>query len=284
MGSFFDTFLLIETVIVSTLVGLDWLIGKSGRERVKQWVGTFWTIIQYDTLDTLAIRLLTKGNCVVDNLFGSRIISIRFIICSWIVNILMIIPLFYILANFVLHDYLYLYLIASFGLSTKFISTMQLKTISFFAIMSWLSCAAFSWSLRPPSVINNNWWVLTVLTFRFFISVFAVVSLFSLIILVFSIFSFYADNGPVQEDVLLAEGLEEVLTILIVIVYASWPIVLALLILFFIISAKVLRPVLQPLLNLLLSRIYENEQGVLTQVALGIGGIAKATQEILKYL
>ena len=47
---------------------------------------------------------------------------------------------------------------------------------------------------------------------------------------------------------------------------------------------KLLRPLLQPLISLLLERLYESKQGVLTQIAWILGAVSKAVQEILKHV
>ena len=44
---------------------------------------------------------------------------------------------------------------------------------------------------------------------------------------------------------------------------------------------KLLRPLLQRLISLLLERLYESKQGVLTQIAWTLGAVSKAIQEIL---
>jgi len=47
---------------------------------------------------------------------------------------------------------------------------------------------------------------------------------------------------------------------------------------------KLLRPLLQPLISLLLEPLYESKQGVLTQIAWILGAVSKAVQEILKHV
>ena len=48
-------------------------------------------------------------------------------------------------------------------------------------------------------------------------------------------------------------------------------------------SSKLFRPVLQPVLGRLLYLFHVSRQGVLTQLAVGGGIVAKATQESIKY-
>jgi hypothetical protein len=45
---------------------------------------------------------------------------------------------------------------------------------------------------------------------------------------------------------------------------------------------KLLRPLLQPVLSLLLERLYESKQGVLTQLAWMLVAVSKVVQEMLK--
>ena len=49
-------------------------------------------------------------------------------------------------------------------------------------------------------------------------------------------------------------------------------------------SSKVIKPVVKPIMARVLERFAESEKGVLTQISIGSGAVAKMVQEGLKFL
>ena len=71
---------------------------------------------------------------------------------------------------------------------------------------------------------------------------------------------------------------------LILLTFSALPFFISLFMVLILACLKLLRPLLQPLITLLLERLYENKQGVLTQIAWILGVVSKAIQEILKHV
>jgi len=73
-------------------------------------------------------------------------------------------------------------------------------------------------------------------------------------------------------------------TFFILLPISALPFFISLLLVLILASLKLLRPLLQPLITLLLERLYESKQGVLTQIAWILGAVSKAVQEVVKHV
>jgi hypothetical protein len=75
-----------------------------------------------------------------------------------------------------------------------------------------------------------------------------------------------------------------IFTFVLLLAISALPFFISLFVVLILACLKLLRPLLQPLITLFLERLYERKQGVLTQIALGLGTLSKLVQEVLKHM
>lgn len=296
MSNFFDRFFLVVTVLVAVLTIIDWSIGTQGRERMKQWVGDAWTTLQYETLDGLAISALSPIRRLLNKTYGKggrwRLVASAFLTNFVFLN------LAFLAINLAIEGDIhsaslffpqYIRLIFNFDLigllsQILFVTVLALGWVPF----RWLVDTINS-DIRPAAALAQwtkslGWLFVKIMGFSaIFVAFF---------LLLFAIWSYSITIAFAQIDIsdiggdenAVAELLLSVVFVFSVIgLVAVLPIATFALIFFLLLLLRVLRPWLQPLTLFLLDRLYQSKQGVLTQIAVGLGFAAKFIQEILKY-
>ncbi len=76
----FDGFFLNVAAIAAVLTAFDWLVGESGRKKLRERVGDFWTKLQYQSLDELYVGALQILRLRLSYVYGEKNLSARFIL------------------------------------------------------------------------------------------------------------------------------------------------------------------------------------------------------------
>jgi hypothetical protein len=305
MAGIFDGFFAGTAVVVAILTAADWLIGPSLRDRLREKVGDFWTALQYRKLDDLFVSNLVPLKRLVLRIYGTAPTSLRLILASLLTNVLAIAVVLLVLFRSNLS------LLASAftdNLAAPIVSIV-LVTV---ALTGWLP---FKWLARAfDSVVKEGaTWPDILSAFgrlagrllAFSLAYVAVLlglfaALFGLISVISSAHAQGRDDWPDCDwtcpgGVPFGEGAAQGIAMLgqaIIVgviatamlgLIAALPLVAMIGLLLFIVLLKIARPMIQPVTTLLLHRLYESKQGILTQAALGLGFIAKALQEVVKY-
>ena len=296
MSAFFDKFFLVVAVLVAVLTVIDWSIGTEGRERTRQSVGDAWTTLQYQTLDGLAISALNPVRRLLNKAYGNGK-GWKLVISAFLTNFI-IISLAFLSTYETFPDENYS-LSSIFSRYFRFIFSLEftgLLSQSLLLTVMLLGWIPFKWlidtlnsDIRPNAAfaewtLSLGWLIVKIFGF----SAFFVVSFFLLLI----VWSYSITIAHAQIDISdiggNPDGLAELL-LLVVLTFAAigliaaLPIVGAALIFTFLLLLRGFRPWLQPATLFLLDRLYQSKQGVLTQIAVGLGFVAKFIQEVLKY-
>ena len=70
----FDGFFLNVAAIAAVLTAFDWLVGESGRKKLRERVGDFWTKLQYQSLDELYVGALQILQLQLSYVYGEKIL------------------------------------------------------------------------------------------------------------------------------------------------------------------------------------------------------------------
>lgn len=287
MARFFDTFFIVTALLVAALTAADWLIGKEGRFHIRQRVGDFWTAIQYHSVDELFLRFCYRISLAISRLFGPRPLSLRFFVVSSVLNLVLLIAVVALIASLTGDDFFAMG-VMEMGLSDiRDIASNPITWI--FIVMpifaGWISFASLAWALDVSPDRGATWGLVATA----FLRLAAGTAMFALAVWVIAWLFVVVMATPPEDGALAA--ISAILNLLAAAVaagiaglYSSWPIAIGIAVLLLLVVLKIARPLFQPALSLLLMRLYESEKGVLTQVALGLGAVAKLIQEVAKHL
>lgn len=281
MSGFFDTFFVVTAGLVAALMLADWLIGKHGRGLVKQRVGDFWTVIQDNSVDRLFLGLCARASRTGDRYLGGNKFGLRSLLASCVLNLILLIPGLWFASELVglgtfdllvggLRDpeggnqFLLLFLLISFG-------------------AGWPAFAGVRWAFDVRTSCGN-WRQIFGILGRLLLSAVLITLLASGIL--YSSLALGPDPAAGGESGMFAILFLIALSLVVsaATLFAAWPIVVGAVLLVTIVALKLARPVLQPVLSLVLARLYESDKGVLTQISLALGSAVKVLQEVLKSL
>lgn len=296
LTGFFDRFLFSAAVIASVLTAFDWLVGEDGRKRLRERVGDFWTSLQYQSLDVLYITELQRLKAKLVIVYGDTVLSARFILVAFAVNVLwVLLSTIGILAWTELGKEL-VQISASVPVVTYVFIVLTMLAISL--ALGWYPIADSFWVIRRLASGANVWRVIYLPLFILLNSMlfFAVALLiFLLAWLVFISSAFGNDNfmqlmsqvqtsgvDPTKNPAMMDFGTKYlfpfVSVFIIMVPISALPFFVSLLLVVILVCLKLSRPLVQPVLSLLLERLYESKQGVLTQIAWILVAVSKAVQ------
>jgi hypothetical protein len=305
LSGFLDGFLLNVAAIVATITAFDWLVGENGRRRLREYVGDFWTTLQYKSLDELYIIALQKLRTKIIRIYGDRVFSTRFILVAFVVNLLWLIPIIVLNA---LWTKLGAELVELAPVLPKVTYVgIAITMFAYILVCGWFPVANLIWVIhRIPS--DASLW--RVLFSAAFVLLMAIVFVAVAVVIFFSCYLVFIsatfglenleqlfqqmirDQQELGLDPVNNEAFNDFTTkfmfpfvgfmFFIVLPVSLLPFFALLLIVLVLAALKMLRPLLQPVLSLLLQRLYESKQGVATQIALALGAVSKILQEVLK--
>ena len=306
LAGFFDVFLFNVAAIAAVLTAFDWLVGENGRKKLRERVGDFWTTLQYQSLDELYVSALQKFRLRLNRVYGEIILSARFILIAFVANVLWVAMSSIAVLGWTALGQELVQIAPSIPVETYI--GIALTMLVFSLLIGWYPIANFFRVVQRFSSGASSWLVLYSLlfvlwnAFLFFI-VADVILLFAWI--VFQGVTFGPDNFEQLMQQLIREkemGLDPTKnkammdfttkflfpfvasTFFILLPISALPFFISLFMVLILACLKLLRPLLQPLISLLLERLYESKQGVLTQIAWILGAVSKALQEILKHV
>lgn len=290
LSGFFDKFLFNVAAIAAVLTAFDWLVGEDGRKKLRERVGDFWTALQYQSLDELYVTALQRLKAKLAGVYGEKVLSARFILAAFAANVLWV--ALSIVALLLWTD---LGEVIASAPSVTYIG-IGLTMLVFSLALGWYPIANFFWVVRRlssgTSVGRVFYLPLFVLSNAvLFLIVAVVIVQLAWVVLISGAENFTRLGQQVQQhasepgvELSLIDTLSPFLlvTFFILIPISALPFFMSLLLVLILACLKLLRPLLQPVLTLLLERLYESKQGVLTQIAWILVAVSKAVQEMLK--
>lgn len=291
-----DGFLLFDAVFVTLLVFADWLLGQEKRVAMRERVGEWWIRVQDVSFTGLMAEDAGKIHARMEIVFGSGILSARrLLVTSGLILALtvMLIPAIQIAAVLILINFIpppdttsFLDIVRLFWDPRLTIDNPQIATTIVVNILTgFISLAATMFFLqlmaRGVSLIRLLVFIgadLVSILFLFLLNV--MISFTSLIdsvgLLIYS--SVYGGAAFFISILFLAT------VSLLAAIISILPSIFHLGVAASFMLSKIFRPLIQKPLELLLIRFHESPQGVLTQLAIGIGFGAKLLQAGAKFL
>ena len=283
--SWMDDFLFWDFIVVTMLVAVDWLLGEERRNSMRDTVGYWWIHAENIGYGELAAEDASIMRCMLVWLLGNGWFTARRISSSILVGIILAITVGFVFVVVTPSDRLAVVPFVAILLVTCIIA---LPT----AISCWLSFSLtiifLGWMVKRP-----------VLWFYVFIVLIDIVALALILYLGGSLTTIsIGEYSPrlLNYTSSANEGWEDVFhdtigvfalanrVLPVFVVVAAIPTVLHISYVLFLTFCKAFRRILGPVVGLLLKRLHESRQGVLTVIAAGCGVFAKLVQESAKYL
>jgi hypothetical protein len=304
LAGFFDGFLLGVTIIVGLLMSFDWLVGENGRRKLRERVGDFWTRLQYQSLDELYVSAFQKLSLRLKRIYGEKVLSARFILIAFAANVLWVVVFGVGLWRWVREGVAQ---VAPSIPSETYIG-LALTALVFSLLIGWYPVASFFRVVQRFSgggSLGRVFYSLLDILWNavLFFIIAAVIIMLAWLVFLFVAFGFenwiqLVDQITREKDMGLDSTKSEawdafftkflfpflVFTFFFLLPISALPFFISLLVVLILAWLKLLRPLLQPLVSLVLERLYESKQGVLTQIALGLGTLSKLVQEALKHM
>jgi hypothetical protein len=281
--NFDDEFFFMLGAVCTLLIFTDWLIGPLGRAKMREKLADWWIRLESNTFAGLVAEDAGKIARFFRAVFGERWFSWRRIVLTMGFSIFLTIFLARVM----------------FGRNIP-VDTAELILVLILAnaISDWLSLniTIFLLELMEKSVS------LVKLTFLIMLDIIVVICCAMVAVILFSATNIFIDAlgwgdaltdflgqyfDPAPERRLMANfsfGLMIALGIVIPLIFVTtslWSYGHIVLSIGFVIS-KLFRPVIKPVISLLLYRFQESKKGVLTLVAIGGGALIKLGQQAIK--
>jgi hypothetical protein len=304
ISGFADGFLAYVAIIVAIITAFDWLVGEDGRRRLKEYVGDFWTTLQYHSFEELYAGALQHAKTKIANLYGEKVLSSRFLVTAFAINFLWVSVSVVAMLFWTPFGKELIALLPPLTAGT-YVGLAITMVVFVFAI-GWYPMASFFWLARRLASGTSLRRVFYAPIFVLWNALIFVVLAAIIIFVAWMVFVFGAYGGE-NFDQLMQQMIREkemgadpakneawehfannyllpfmAFTFLILLPISLLPFLALLLIVLVLVCLKILRPLLQPLVSRLLERLYESEQGVLTQVTVIFGVVAKFVQEVGK--
>lgn len=273
-----DKFLFWDCVIVALLTFADWLLGEEKRAAMREKVGEWWLHVQEISFSGLVAEDAGIVRRALQRFFG-KINGFRCILLTFVFSFGITIISYYILFVLLfLKERTFVEVVTNFVAIVTELAPFLLAVIIFWglpnAFFDWLSLALTMFFLK---LMERN-------TNPLFLSVLILFDIFGAIL--FAFFAFYLGAallpGPTGIGGIIFVSQLAIVGIVVSITSAI-PSILHLLLSFVFLLSKLFRPLLQKPISIILIRFHESRQGVLTQLAVGAGAIAKLVQEAAKY-
>ena len=262
-----DGFAFFIFIIVTIITFVDWLLDDNQRNELRERIADWYVFLADTSFEQLLAKAALTIRKSIEKVFGKNWLSLRFIFLSFSLAIASSIAITvlirqYVVGNDSVEDFLIigsLFLVVSSSFST-WISLSLL--VRMFKVME-----------QHPSF--------RYLLFIIVIDIIAVIcSILFIGIIAYGIWYLFLWE-PVGALVLFIIFIPELIASCIT---SLLPIFIHILISISFIISKLTFPILKPPVTLILLRVNESKKGVLSLLAIGIGAIAKITQETIKYL
>lgn len=270
---FFDRFFFGVVAFVAFLSFVDFLLGKTGREKIKELVGNWWVYLE----DTTFAGLGAADAAWIRSWFEKRlgpILSFRFWVRAWLgASVLLVVALFG-LSSLIDESDKSLVAAAVERLVTAIAILADSGVILFLAntFVPVISLAVTQALLRLMAA-TNSLLLLFLLTIGDILAVLAIIVLTVIIVQSHRTIDPFNFGNVFDQMIWMSGGLVSLL-----------PIVLHTLLVTLFIVSKLTLPVFKKPVNLVLLRIYESDKGVLTLVGVALGALAKLCQEGIKLI
>lgn len=269
-SSFFDSFFFAILVLVASLAFIDFLLGKKGRERIKERVGDWWLFLD----DTTYAGLGAADAAKIHGWFRARlgpVASFRFWVSAWAgMCVLLVIALFAL----------------SSLLDGSFISGAPERLLAVFEVLADRSLVLVLANVMLPVVSlvvtlgllrlmssSNSLLLLLLLTLGGAVAVLTVIVVTVTIVQSHKTWDVFDFGNVFDQLIWMSGGFVALLPLLLHILLAS-----------LFMASKLTVPILKPPINLILLRLHESEKGVLSLIGVALGTLAKLAQEGLKLL
>ncbi len=299
-----DGFLFWDLFLVTFLIFADWLLGKEKRAAMRGKVGEWWLYLQDISFAGLVAEDAGKIRTFLEKLFGKRIFSFRRFAASILFGLSSLlvfgplIKLLFVLASGLLpHGQFELLLtIVAFYYYTLLVFPVGIILPTLFCIWASISVSIVFLRFMESSVSMRRLLLLIVLdlvsTLVLAVSTALVQQMLvfkiglndaidTLVIRSFEILTLSPDE-PMSPLAGIAYDLY--ITMLVVVFTSLLPTLVHLSVTGIFVLSKWFRPILQKPVGILLLRFHESEKGVLTQLAVALGTIAKFVQLGIKYV
>ena len=286
--SWIDGFLFWDALIVTSLIFADWIIGKERREAMRERVGEWWLYLDNSSYSGLVADDARTVRQFLQKMFGRSWLSPAFVQRTFIYSTAVA---FLVLTAF---QFYLLFLASSISSSASDDPVLLSEFAYAILVLVLLPVLMTMPAMITPNVISG-WLSIgftlfllkkmersTSLAVLLGILICDVVAACLVTVVSFVLLS-YALNGPSWGFYLSLPGIFSFFSVVAMAVTNSLPTLIhASLGILFILS-KLVSPLLKKPTEILLIRFYESKKGVLTQLAIGLGALAKIVQEIVKY-
>lgn len=268
-----DDFLFWNAALVAILVLADWLLGEEKRAAIREKMGYWWIYVQDLSYAGLTAEDARRVHTFLQRIFGAKWYKPRFTRLVFVISI--VLTWIVVLPAMVTH------LVAGNDVELGVSIIIFLVWSVTNAFLNWLSLAITFVLLRHMSK--------TIKLSR--------LALFILLDAVIAISLAYASYRLVVK-IVIPSNADHFFQIVLLLVMASvekvplfvaasavgaFPTLMHLGLAIVFLGSKLLRPVLQPPVSLVLLRFHESKKGVLTILAVFLGSSAKLVQEATKY-
>ena len=281
-SSWVDGFLLWDAIIIASLVFADWLLGNEQRKALKDKVGYWWLYLEEMSFSGLVAKDAGRVSRTFKRIFGARWWGVRRIGLASLVSL--IISFVFIMVEV---PKLVCETMENSGFHLAepsmipYLTTGPLFRTSSVpnAIVGWASLSITIWLLtmmaRSVSPIRLGFLMITDI-------VIAALLVYVCYIVTIGLHLTQIDpNFPELQGLQMQLIHESVFPITVI---ASLPTLIHLLVVIVFLGSKLFRPLLVKPVSLIMLRLYESPKGVLSQLAVGLGAVAKLLQQGMKYL
>lgn len=261
-----NTFVFVDFLVVSGLVLADWLIGKRGRAKLRDKFADIWVKLHDISFRGVTERQIALVDTVLNTLIGPRVKSIRYWAGATCWNMLFVWCFYiWVLRQRIPGTRQHEDAVIRYGWAQPgVLQTMAVVGIVGILLVANPTVALTHWSVRVLKKRISRWRLIGALA-----TVFALVALQLGAGLTFDAFRFSLRDGTVGTAVAVA----------VAVGFASlcWPILLGLLSIVVVLSRVILPQFKKPIV-LVVERLAESEQGVLTLFAVVLGAVAALFQ------
>lgn len=278
-----DKFLFYDSLFVSLLLFVDWLIGETKREEIRDKAGEWWLHVQEYSYKGLAQEDAAYVKNVLSKIFGSNWLSFRFIFGC-------------VAVSFTLSLIIILLIITNLGNqpSWKDVYSLFISFVMPNAIFDWLSLSLTYYLLGLMEKSNSFYTIIAII----------IIDLVTAIILGIAVaFSFLIISGQMNiEDCFSIDKLESIISFILysfeslfcetskrdILIGFSYvygaiftgilPSLFHLIVATIFLGSKLIRPVGKPIIGSVLYALHDSKKGVLSILAVGFGALAKLIQ------
>ncbi len=263
-----DSFLFFDALLVFALIFIDWLLGETRRVHIRESLESLWIKINDIAYSTILAKDARRSLVFLEKLFDIGWFSKRRMLLSLLTtSVLVLVPLYITIFD----------PSAVYAKSPNINASITAQILFPSAILFWFSLSV---SISFLKVISKQEKFILPLIFVL-IDLIIACAIF-LVCQTWQYFVFYFNIGTGGTTIYIPYELG--ILSLVTLVFSMAPSLVHILYSTTTLFLKVFRGVIRGPINLVVFRITESRQGVLTQLALGIGSMAKIVQEFVKHV